>query len=180
MTVVEAPATAGAEAPGHDVGEPPATSGLAGLLGTVDHVGLGRLWVAASLLFLLVAGAAGVLLGVERLDTGGVTVLDDAFPQIFNLHGTAAIFLFLLPAFVGIATAVVPLQLGATPVAFPRAAAAAFWGWLLSGIVLIASYAIDGGLAGTDRDGVLLAVVALGGVVVSRLLGTVCDLTTIW
>src|SRR5688500_9022655 len=113
MTVVEAPPAAGSHSVAGASDAPVPMGGIAGLLVTGDHVGLGRLWVAASLLFLLVAGAAGALLGVERLDVGEVDVLDDAFAQIFSLHGTAAIFLFVIPAFVGIATAVVPLQLGA-------------------------------------------------------------------
>lgn len=156
------------------------TTGLAAALGTVHHVGLGRLWVLASLLFLLVAGVAGALVGVERLDPTEVDVLDDALPELLSLHATAAIFLFLVPAFVGIATTVVPLQVGAASIAFPRAAAAAFWGWFLSGGVLLASYAVEGGPGGSDRDGVLLWVVGLGGVLVSLCLGALCVATTVW
>ena len=155
-------------------------TGLAGLLGTVDHIGLGRMWVLASLLFLLVAGAAGGLVGAERLDVSEVNFLDDAVPELFSLHATAGIFLFLIPAFIGIAMAVVPLQIGAATVAFPRAAGAAFWGWFLSGGVLVASYVIEGGPRGSDPDGVLLFAVGLGGVLVSLCLGAVCVVTTVW
>lgn len=177
MTVVDAPPAAAP--PAGAVDRPPAVGGFAGLLGTVDHVGLGRLWVAASLLFLLAAGIAGALVGVERLDTADAGVLEGALGELYDLHATAAIFLFLLPAFLGIAIAVVPLQVGATTVAFPRAAAAAFWTWFLSGGVLLASYAVDGGVAGTDTEGVLLWTVGLGGVVVALVLGAVCVVTTV-
>jgi len=181
MTVVEttAPASAADAAAAQEAARP---GGLAGMLGTTDHIGLGRMWVAASLLFLLVAGVAGSLVGVERLDTADVSVLDGALPELFNLHATAAIFLFVVPAFVGIATAVVPLQVGASTVAFPRAAAAAFWTWFLSGAVLLASYAIEGGApaAGADPDGVLLWAVGLAGVAVALILGSVCVVTTVW
>jgi cytochrome c oxidase subunit 1 len=177
MTVAEATPAAATTA-AVDADERPA--GFAALLGTVDHVGLGRLWVAASLLFLLVAGAAGALIGAERLDTTEVNFLDDALSELYSLHGTAAIFLFLVPAFLGVATTVVPLQIGAATVAFPRAAAAAFWGWFLSAIVLLASYAVDGGPAGSDVDGRLLWAVGLGGVIVSLCLATVCVVTTVW
>jgi heme/copper-type cytochrome/quinol oxidase subunit 1 len=178
MTVIEAPAATPAGAAGAEEAARP--SGLAGLLGTADHIGLGRLWVLSSLLFLLVAGAAGALVSAERLDTSRVSILDEAVDELFNLHATAAIFLFLLPAFLGVATAVVPLQVGASTVAFPRAAAAAFWGWFLSGGVLIASYAVDGGQSGADIDGRLLWTVGLGGVVVSLCLASVCVVTTVW
>lgn len=179
MTVVEA--TPPSASTGSDAAAPDARpTGLATLLGTVDGIGLGRLWIVASLLFLLAAGAAGALVGIERLDPTEVQVLDDALPELFNLHATGAIFLFLVPAFVGIATAVVPLQVGSATIAFPRAAAAAFWGWFLSGGVLLASYAVDGGPAGSDRDGILLWAVGLGGVLVSLCLASVCIATTVW
>ena len=183
MTVVETETPAGSPsivegpAAAEELARP---SGLAGLLGTVDHIGLGRMWVLASLLFLLVAGAAGALVGAERLDPSEVDFLDDAVPELFSLHATAGVFLFLVPGFLGIAMAVVPLQLGAATVAFPRAAAAAFWGWFLSGGVLIASYVIEGGPGGSDPDGVLLWTVGLGGVLVSLCLGSVCIVTTVW
>jgi cytochrome c oxidase subunit 1 len=183
MTVVETETPAGSPsiAEGPAVAEELARpSGLAGLLGTVDHIGLGRMWVLASLLFLLVAGAAGGLVGAERLDPSEVDFLDDAVPELFSLHATAGIFLFLVPAFLGVAMAVVPLQLGASTIAFPRAAAASFWGWFLSGGVLIASYVIEGGPGGSDPDGVLLWTVGLGGVLVSLCLASVCVVTTVW
>lgn len=179
MTVVETAPPAGsvgADATAHDEG----STGFAAMLGTIDHVGLGRLWVLASLLFLLAGGVAGALVGIERLDPGEIDVLDDALPELLSLHATTAIFLFVLPAFLGIATTVVPLQVGATTIAFPRAAAAAFWGWFLSSGVLLASYAVDGGPGGGDRDGILLWAVGLGGVVVSLCLASVCVATTVW
>jgi heme/copper-type cytochrome/quinol oxidase subunit 1 len=180
VTVVEtaAPdASTAASATAEDVVRP---TGLTGLLGTIDHIGLGRMWVLASLLFLLVAGAAGGLVGAERLDVSEVNFLDDAVPELFSLHATAGIFLFLVPAFIGVAMAVVPLQVGAATIAFPRAAAAAFWGWFLSGGVLVASYVIEGGPEGSDPDGILLFAVGLGGVLVSLCLGAVCVVTTVW
>ena len=58
------------------------------------------------------------------------------------------------PLLIGLATAIVPLQVGASTVAFPRASAAAFWVWLVSGGIVLASYAIDGGPWGTESDAV--------------------------
>lgn len=180
MTVTEAPTTTAGVADAAAAEEAARPSGLAGLLGTVDHIGLGRLWIMASVLFLLVAGAAGALVGAERLEANDVSVLGDAVEELFNLHATAGVFLFLLPAFLGIATAVVPLQVGAATIAFPRAAGAAFWGWFLSAGVLIASYAVDSGQTGSDIDASLLWTVGLGGVVVSLCLAAVCVVTTVW
>src|SRR3990170_1007561 len=128
MAVTEAagPEVTGAAAPAA-APAPAATGGLAALLGTVNHVGIGRLYVLASLLFLVVGRVAGVLVGAERLDTSSVSILDDFASRVLNLNQVADLYLFLVPAFIGVAIAVVPLQVGATTVAFPRAAAASFW-----------------------------------------------------
>ena len=155
--------------------------GLANLLGTVDHLTIGRLYLASSLLLLVLGRVAGILVDVERIDTGTTTVLDEFLGPAFSAHQVIDLFLFLVPAFVGLAIAIVPLQVGASTVAFPRAAAASFWTWLLSSGVVIASYFIDGGPPGlgTDTDGILLWTVGMGGAVAALLMATVCVLTTV-
>ena len=154
--------------------------GLAGLLGSADHLVIGRLFLVSSLLLLVVGRVAGVLVDAERLDTSSLSILDEYAGQVFSIHLVVDFFLFLLPAFLGLAIAIVPLQVGSPSVAFPRAAAAAFWVWLLSSGVLLASYVIEGGPQGfgTDADGIVLWTLALGGVVAGILLATVCVLTT--
>jgi heme/copper-type cytochrome/quinol oxidase subunit 1 len=121
------------------------------------------------------------LVDAERLDTSSISILDEYLDQVFNFHLIADSLLFLVPAFLGLAIAIVPLQVGASTVAFPRAAAAAFWGWLLSAGVLVTSHALEGGglLGQGDTDRILLGVIGTGGVVVSLLVGIVCVLTTV-
>ena len=153
--------------------------GLAGLLGTGDHKSIGRLYIGAALLFLAVAGVAGGLLGVERTDTGELDLLSDSFLQVFTLHSVSGLFLFLLPLLLGVAIYVVPLQVGARTVAFPRAAAASFWVWLVSGILLLASYAMNGGPFGGDPEGVDLWIVSLAAVTAALCLASVCVVTTV-
>lgn len=171
-TTEEAAAPAGTAAP-----VAATDTGPAALLGTVGHVAIGKLFVAASLLFLVVGRVAGVLVGAERLDVTDITILDEFADRVFSLHLVADGFLFLLPALLGVAIAVVPLQLGAGTVAFPRAASAAFWGYFLSGGVLVASYFVGG----TDQtvDGVRLWHIGFGGVAVSLTLASVCVVTTV-
>ncbi len=157
----------------------PAPTGLAAVLANGDHKTTGRLFIGFSFLFLVVAGVAGGLVGVEKIDAGELQILsDESLIAAFSLHGVAAVFLFLLPLILGLAIYVVPLQVGASTVAFPRAATAAFWTWLLAGGLLVASYAIDGGPGGTDRDGVLLWLTAFGAVVIALALATVCVTAT--
>nr|MDQ3294227.1 cbb3-type cytochrome c oxidase subunit I [Actinomycetota bacterium] len=126
MTEVATPtatATVPADAASDHVARP---GGLAGLLGTGDHVAVGRLFVVASLLFLLVGVVAGALVALEDVDAGN-QLFDDAIGQLASIRITVPVFLFLVPAFLGLAISVVPLQLGAGTVAFPRAATASFW-----------------------------------------------------
>src|SRR6266508_3118776 len=135
----------------------PAPTGLAAILSNGDHKTTGRLFIGDSFLFLVVAGVAGGLLGLEKFDASELQILSEgSLVAAFTLHDVTAVFLFLLPLILGLAIYVVPLQVGASTVAFPRAATAAFWTWLLAGGLLLASYAIDGGPGGTDRNGVLL------------------------
>jgi cytochrome c oxidase subunit I len=178
MTVTETAPTTAPEATAPAPAE--ALPGFVGVLGSGDHKVVGRLWIAASTLFLVLAGVAGAVISVERIDTGATDVVSgDWIAQIFTFHSLAAAFLFLLPLTIGVATLVVPLQVGASTIAFGRAASAAFWTFLLGGGLVVASYAVDGGPFGTDVDGVDLFLVAFGLVVLAQLVAWICIVGTV-
>ena len=104
----------------------------------------------------------------------------ESFWQFFTLYRVGLVFLFAVPLWIGLATCVVPLQIGARAVAFPRAAASAFWVWLTGAGVLIASWAIDGGLAsGGEQRAVELSLLAFALVVVALLAATAVLLSTV-
>ncbi|MGH9245552.1 MAG: cbb3-type cytochrome c oxidase subunit I [Acidimicrobiales bacterium] len=179
MTETRSPATAEPEPPAPAVAAPP-KGGPAGMLGHGDHKTTGRLFIGCSLVFLVVAGAAGALLGIEKVDPATIDVLTgESLAVAFTLHNVGSVFLFLLPLTLGLAIYVVPLQVGSSTIAFPRAAAAAFWTWLLAGVLLLVSYGIDAGPAGTDRNAILLWITALGAVTVALTLATLCVVTTV-
>src|SRR6476619_5428157 len=127
MTLTEAP-------PDQAGAEPPASAGppKSTILTAADHKTVGRLYIAVSLLFLLVAGVVGMILRVE-LSEPGVKVVGDDFARLFSLHSTVAPLLFLAPFWTGLATVVVPLQLGAPSLAFPRLQAASLWLYVVGG-----------------------------------------------
>lgn len=112
----------------------------AGWLRTADHKRLGTLFLVGAFLFLVVGGVAGAVLRVELLSEG--TQLQLAYRRVFSLHATVSALLFLGPAWVGVATWVVPLQIGASRLAFPRLHAFALWLFLLGGTLLVAAYAL--------------------------------------
>ena len=176
MTVTE-DAPAAAPAVSQPTATTPAATGLAATLGPGDHKVIGRIWLAASVLHLVVAGAAALFVAVLRIDPSDLD--NDFFSQAVTLRSIGGTFLFLLPLSIGIATLVVPLQVGAATLAFPRAAAAAAWTYLLGGGLIIGAYAIDGGPYGGDTDGVRLFVVALLLVLLALAVAWICIGTTV-
>ena len=179
MTLTE-DAPAAAPASSSPPGPAPSATGLAALLGSGDHKVVGRLWMSAAFLHLVLAGAAALWVSVLRVDTERLaTDAPDFFAQAFTLRSIGGVFLFLIPFTIGLATLVVPLQVGAPTLAFPRAAAAAAWTYLLGGGMVIGAYAIDGGPFGSDTDGVRLFVVAFLMVVLALTVAWICVATTV-
>jgi heme/copper-type cytochrome/quinol oxidase subunit 1 len=179
MTVTE-DAPAAVTASPEPTAPAPASSGLAAILGSGDHKVVGRLWIIAALAHLLLAGATAALVAVEKVDLSGIDVIDsDWLGQVVAYRSIAGAFLFLLPLTIGVAMAVVPLQVGSATIAFPRAAAAAAWTYLIGGGLVIGSFAIDGGPFGTDVDGVRLFIVAFTLVLVALVVAWICIATTV-
>jgi cytochrome c oxidase subunit I len=178
MTVTEAPRdvveTAAAET------EPSAPTGLAALVGSGDPRAVGQLFVGTSLLFLLVSGVTGVLTGFEQVDTTKFEVVgSDSFLQLYTLHTISGLFLVVLPLLLGLATAVVPLQVGASTLAFPRLSAAGYWVYLVSGGLIVAAYAVNGGPFGGDSEGVALFLAAMVALLVALCAATLSVVTTV-
>ncbi|HEY5155176.1 MAG TPA: cbb3-type cytochrome c oxidase subunit I [Acidimicrobiales bacterium] len=156
--------------PDHDPG------GFAGFIGTGDHKGLGIAYLVVGSVFGIAALVADLLFHAEQAAS---FLPKDRINEVFTLGRVGGVLLFAIPVMVGLATYVTPLQVGANTVAFPRAAAAAFWGWLVGSGMVIAAYAINGGPDGTATKAVDLFYVALALVVVSLLIASVCVVTTV-
>jgi len=159
-------------------GAPADRAGLAGWLSTSDHKRIGRLYIATALLFLLVGGVIGELLAVERVSNGFDVLTAGSFAQAYTFHGEVALWLFLVPLLLGIATFIVPLQVGSPEIAFPRGSATAYWSYVVSGGLLIGAYLANGGPSGGQPAAVDLHLLALAGLTVATLLGLVSVLTT--
>lgn len=134
----------------------PATSGsgLAGVaewITTTDHKRIGRLYLGASTLTFLAAGVVGVLLGIQRVSSTRQFLPDASLTQLFALERFGLTYLALAPLVVGLAVAIVPLQVGARSLTFPRLAAAGFWAWLIGAGLAIYSLVRNGGPGGEAR-----------------------------
>jgi cytochrome c oxidase subunit 1 len=161
---------------------------------TVDHKKIGLLYVVASLLFFLTGGVLAMLIRAE-LTSPGLQVMDQvAYNQAFTMHGTLMIYLFSVPIFTGLGNYLVPLQIGAADVAFPRLNALGFWLFLFGGLVVVAGWVLGGSalqfgwvaypplsLESYARGmGADLWVVGLGITGIASVLGAVNLLTTIF
>jgi len=127
---------------------------------STDHKKIGRLFVGTSLLVLLAVAAIGALLGAERIDATSDFIDAGALPQLFSAYRVLLTFGVVVPLGLGLAISVVPLQLGARSLAFPRLAMAGFWGWLVGAILVIVSIAANGGPGGGNSNMVDLFLAA--------------------
>ncbi len=184
MTTIEAP-TETHEAISPDASTPDADDGLLSLLTTTDHKMLGMMYVRLSMLFGVAILGIGAVVGIERSQPDSIDLFGsvDQFFQAWTAYRVGLVFLVVVPLFLGLATAIVPLQVGSPAIAFPRAAALGFWCWTLGAGIVLAGFAIDGGVGTpfdrSDSEAVALTLAALVLTVIGLGLSTVCVVTTV-
>ena len=157
MTTID---THAADATGGVTASPSArVSSVSDWLTTTDHKHIGRLFIAVSLVGLLGVIVIAALLGIERVDANGSMLDINAIPQLFSLYRIGLTFIVLVPLLLGIGIAIVPLQLGARSLTFPRLAAAGFWTWFAGAVLVVISIAANGGPGGGNSKFVSLFLV---------------------
>src|SRR5579859_6069066 len=111
-------------------------SGLLRWVTTVDHKDIGVLYLLTSLGFFALGGFEALLIRIQ-LAVPRNTFLDPAaYDAVFTVHGTTMIFLVVMPLLLGFSNYIVPLQIGARDMAFPRLNALSYWMFLFGGMVL--------------------------------------------
>ncbi|MFP3906396.1 MAG: cytochrome c oxidase subunit I [Acidimicrobiales bacterium] len=123
---------------------PTTTTGWRSWLTTVDHKKIGIMYGAAALFFLIVGGIEALLIRIQLAAPNGTFLSADAYNQVFTMHGTTMIFLTVMPIGAAFANYLIPLQIGARDVAFPRINAFSFWSFLMGGIFLNTSWFLGG------------------------------------
>jgi cytochrome c oxidase subunit I len=111
---------------------------------TIDHKKIGIMYAATALFFFLVGGFEALLIRAQLAGEEGHILSADKYNQMFTMHATTMIFLFVMPVTTGIANYVVPLQIGARDVAFPRLNAFGYWTFLAGGLFLNSSWLLGG------------------------------------
>ncbi|MEU3663856.1 cytochrome c oxidase subunit I [Streptomyces sp. NPDC032940] len=120
---------------------------LVSWLTTTDHKRIGHLYLITSFGFFLAAGVMAMLLRAELARPGLQLLSHEQYNQAFTMHGTIMLLLFATPTFAGFANAVMPLQIGAPDVAFPRLNMLAYWLFLFGGLIVLAGFLTPQGAA---------------------------------
>src|SRR5215207_9232260 len=110
-----------------------------------DHKVIGIQYVATTIFFLLAGGLLAMLVRAELARPGMQFFDNQTYNGLFSVHASLMIFLFVIPAFAGLANFVVPLMLGAPDMAFPRLNALSFWLLPIAGIMMLSSFIAPGG-----------------------------------
>src|SRR5688500_5946895 len=128
---VQAPAPVGAP---HAV--PVQESGLWSWLTTVDHKRIAKLYGVSAFIFFLLGGLEAMLIRAQLTRPENNVVDAQRYNELFTMHGTTMIFLVVMPLSVAFFNLVVPLQIGARDVAFPRLNGFSYWTFLAGALIL--------------------------------------------
>ena len=110
-----------------------------------DHKVIGIQYIVTTFVFFLIGGLLAMLIRAELAQPGQQIVAANTFNGLFSTHATLMIFMFIIPAFAGIANFALPLMIGAPDMAFPRLNALSFWMLPMAGVIFLASFLAPGG-----------------------------------
>ncbi|TSI17714.1 cytochrome c oxidase subunit I [Brevibacterium aurantiacum] len=115
---------------------------------STDHKTIGYMYLIASFIFFCVGGVMALIIRLELFDPGmQIIETKEQYNQLFTMHGTLMLLMFATPLFAGFANVIMPLQIGAPDVAFPRLNAFAFWMFLFGSLVALSGFLTPQGAA---------------------------------
>src|SRR5918992_5339872 len=170
----------------------PLRGALATLAGT-DHKGVAVRVLLTALFFFLAAGVLALLLRSELATPGADVVGRETYNQLFTMHGSTMVYLFVVPVAMAMGTYLVPLQVGAAEIAMPRLALLGWWLLVGAGITMYLGFFTQSGAgsagwtafqplsssAETPGDGMYLWIFGVILAAVSSLLLAICVLGTV-
>ncbi|WP_163553543.1 cytochrome c oxidase subunit I [Candidatus Frankia alpina] len=116
-------------------------------LRTTSHKDIALLYFITSLIFFAFAGVLAMLMRAELTRPGLQYISNEQYNQLFTMHGTLMLLMFATPIAFAFANYLVPLQIGAPDVAFPRLNALSFWFWLFGSLTVTAGFLTPNGAA---------------------------------
>jgi cytochrome c oxidase subunit 1 len=120
-------------------------TGLVGFLTTVDHKKIGIGYAIGALFFLLVGGVEALIIRLQLSSPEQNLISAQAYNQLFTMHGTTMVFLAVMPLSAAFFNYIMPLQIGARDVAFPRLNALGLWCFFAGGIIVNLSWFFQSG-----------------------------------
>ncbi|WP_280641079.1 cbb3-type cytochrome c oxidase subunit I, partial [Streptomyces afghaniensis] len=109
-------------------------------LTTTDHKTIGTLYLATSFAFFVIGGVMALFMRAELARPGLQIMSNEQFNQAFTMHGTIMLLMFATPLFAGFANWIMPLQIGAPDVAFPRLNMFAYWLYLFGSLIAVGGF----------------------------------------
>ena len=125
----------------------PRGSRFMGYLSTTDPKVLGVMYIVTSFVFFMVGGLLALLMRAELARPGLQFLAPEQYNQLFTMHGTIMLLFYATPVVFGFANYVLPLQIGAPDVAFPRLNALSYWLYLFGALIAISGFLTPGGAA---------------------------------
>ena len=174
----------------HDHGAHAQPTGLMRWITTTNHKDIGTMYLWFSFTMFLVGGVLALMLRSELFQPGLQLVEPEVFNQLTTMHGVIMVFGAIMPAFVGFANWMIPLQIGAADMAFARMNNWSFWLLPPAALLLVISFFVPGGAAAGGwtlypplsvqmGPGMDLAIFALHILGASSIMGSINIVTTI-
>ena len=132
---------------------PSSTTGIWSWITTVDHKKIGIMYGYAAFFFLLIGGLEALILRIQLSQPDNNFLSAAEYNAMFTMHGTTMVFLVIMPLSAAFFNYLLPLQIGARDVAFPRLNALSYWLWIFGGIFLYSTFIF--GTAGAPQGGYL-------------------------
>ena len=115
---------------------------------TTDHKKIGYLYLITSFIYFLIAGVMALVIRAQLFAPGlEIVATKEQYNQLFTMHGTIMLLMFATPLFAGFANVLMPLQIGAPDVAFPRLNALAYWFFNFGSLIAVAGFLTPQGAA---------------------------------
>ncbi|HZE04928.1 MAG TPA: cbb3-type cytochrome c oxidase subunit I, partial [Solirubrobacteraceae bacterium] len=123
----------------------PGREGLVGWLTSTDHKRIGINTGAAALFFFLLGGLMALTIRAQISQPNNHIVSDHVYTELFTMHGSTMIYLFVTPMALALCMYLVPLQIGAASLAGARVALMGFWIYLIGGLTMESGWLTVGG-----------------------------------
>ena len=121
---------------------------LVSWLTTTDHKKIGYLYLITSFVYFWLGGVMALVMRTQLFEPGlQILQTKEQYNQLFTMHGTIMLLMFATPLFAGFANVIMPLQIGAPDVAFPRLNAFAYWLYSFGSLIAVGGFLTPQGAA---------------------------------